>query len=334
MPCKYKGKGNDVPPLRIRTDGNFMRYKISDDILLFCEDNMVTMGRMRDGMVDVILTSPFYSTNKKAGNSRTLLNTRVKINQYDYVRYDVFVDNMTDGEYMDYTAKLFMEFDRILSKNGCILYNMSYGAENPDLMVKAVNRIITATPFTMADIIAWKKSTAMPNSCSSNRLTRVVEYIFVLCRKDELKTFKSNKKITSYRKTGQPAYENINNFVEARNNDGPCPFNKATYSTDLCRRLLEIYAPAGCTVYDPFSGSGTTLLQCAKMGLRCIGSEISENQCGFAKDRILKEMCWGDSGDGSPDDGDVFGAHGGENTIVGYNIGGVIRAVNERASAV
>lgn len=258
--------------------------------VIYNEDCFKTMGDMPIGQVDVVLTSPFYNTNKKAGKTRTLKNTSVKDGQYDYVRYDTHVDNMTDDEYTDYTVKLFTEFDRILKANGSVLYNISYGAENTEGMFKAINGIITRTDFTIADVICWKKSNALPNSCSSNRLTRIWEFVFVFCRKNEMKTFKCNKKITSYRKTGQAAYENVYNFIEAKNNDGTCPYNKATYSTDLCEQLLSLYAPANSVVYDPFMGSGTTAVACKKMGLQYVGSEISENQCKWAETR-LNDVC-------------------------------------------
>ena len=74
---------------------------------IYNEDCFVTMSELPPKCVDVVLTSPFYNTNKKAGNSRTLNNTSVKDNQYNYVRYDTHVDNMTDEEYCDFTTKLF-----------------------------------------------------------------------------------------------------------------------------------------------------------------------------------------------------------------------------------
>lgn len=259
-------------------------------IKLFNEDCRVVMESVSGGQFDVILTSPFYNTNKKAGKTRTLNNTSVKKGQYDYVRYDVHVDNMTDEEYADYTVDLFNYFGWCLKSNGSVLYNISYGAENTECMFKAINAIITRTDFTIADVITWKKKTALPNSCSSNRLTRITEFVFVFCRKDELKTFYCNKRVTSLRKTGQKAYENITNFIEAKNNDGACPYNKATYSSELCEKLLAIYAPPGGTVYDPFMGSGTTAIACKRMGLNCYGSEISANQVRFSVDRIKNEF--------------------------------------------
>lgn len=253
---------------------------------IYNEDCFATMNDMPVGQCHVVLTSPFYNTNKKAGTNRTLGNTSVKDGQYDYVRYDTHVDCMNDEEYCDFTERLFLEFDRILNMNGVILYNINYGSENTEGMFLALNSILTKTPFTLADVIVWKKRTALPNSCSPNKLTRIWEFVFVLCRKSETKTFYCNKKISSYRKTGQAAYENIFNFIEAKNNDGACPYNKATYSSELCEKLLKLYCPPDGIVYDPFMGSGTTAVACKRMGLTYIGSEISKNQCEWAEKRL------------------------------------------------
>ena len=259
-------------------------------ITIYNENCMETMRKMQPNSVDVVLTSPFYNTNKKAGKNRTLQNTSVAQGQYDYVRYDTHVDNMSDVEYCDFTVDLFHGFDKVLKENGSILYNINYGAENTDGMFLAVNDIITRTPFTIADVIVWKKSTALPNSCSPNRLTRIWEFVFIFCRKSEMKTFKCNKAVKSYRKTGQAAYENLYNFIEAKNNDESCPYNKATYSSELCVKLLEIYAVGDrVTVYDPFMGSGTTAVACLRLGHNCIGSELSQNQCEWANNRIRQE---------------------------------------------
>lgn len=212
---------------------------------IYNEDCFVTMSYIPDKSIDTIMTSPFYNTNKKAGKSRTLQNTSVKDGQYNYVRYDSFVDTMTNDEYCDFTVRLFKKFDRILNKNSVVIYNISYGSENTDGMFRAVNDIITKTNFTIADVIGWKKSNALPNSCSPNKLTRIFEFVFIFARKNEMKTFHCNKKVASIRSTGQKMYENIFNFVEAKNNDGSCPFNKATYSSELCEKLLGVYAPTG-----------------------------------------------------------------------------------------
>ena len=94
-------------------------------IEIYNEDCFETMARMDTRSVDVILTSPFYNTNKKAGKSRTLENTFVKDGKYNYVRYDMHVDNMTNDEYCAYTVNLFANFDKVLQMGGafCITFH-------------------------------------------------------------------------------------------------------------------------------------------------------------------------------------------------------------------
>ena len=68
------------------------------------------MDRFDNSTIDIILTSPFYNTNKKAGSNKTLDNTSAKNGQYNYIRYDTHIDNMTNDEYCDFTKKLFNTF--------------------------------------------------------------------------------------------------------------------------------------------------------------------------------------------------------------------------------
>lgn len=257
-----------------------------NSIIIYNEDCFITMEKLENKSIDIILTSPFYNTNKKAGK-KTINECTNTSGDFNYVRYDVHIDNMDNNEYCLFTAKLFNKFDDILKNNGVILYNICYGSENTSGMFEAINTIIVNTPFTIADVIVWKKKCAMPNNCSSNKLTRIWEFVFIICRKDEIKTFHCNKKVIGCRNTGQKSYENIFNFIEAKNNDGSCPYNKSTFSSELCEKLLKIYAPNACVVYDPFMGTGTTGIGCKRLGFRCYGSELSKAQCEWAQKRIL-----------------------------------------------
>ena len=210
---------------------------------IYNEDCLITINNMikNNIKVDNIITSPFYNTcrGSKYHNSEHARETHQG-------RYDIHLDNMTDEEYIEFTLKLFDGYDKILKKDGCILYNISYGSENTHLMWLVIADIIKNTNFTVADDIIWKKKSALPNNVSKNKLTRIVEHVFVFCRKNEFKTFNANKNVTSVRSTGQKMYENIFNFIEAKNNDGSNKLNKATFSTDLILKLLNIYVKKRC----------------------------------------------------------------------------------------
>lgn len=251
------------------------------------EDCFDTMLRLKDAgkKVEIILTSPPYAT------SRSNVRTQKAIDTYNS-RYDICLDNMDEEQYVDWTIGLFHMFDEILEENGAILYNISYGSENPNAMWRVPGAIIENTNFMIADCIVWKKKNALPNNVSHNKLTRITEFVYVICRKNEFKTFNANKKISKVGKNGQKYYENIFNFIEAPNNDGPCNLNKATYSSDLCLWLLNIYAKEDSVVYDPFMGTGTTGIACQRFNPKdtmvCIGSELSEKQVEYSKNRLRK----------------------------------------------
>lgn len=242
---------------------------------IYIEDCFVTMNRMIEERlkVDNIITSPFYNT----GRGSKCHKTQKSRDNYEG-RYDIHLDNMNDDEYINFTLKLFNKFDKILKENGCILYNINYGSENTHLMWLVIAEIIKNTNFTISDDIIWKKKSALPNNTSPNKLTRIVEHVFVFCRKSEFKTFNTNKEVKSIRKTGQKMYANYFNFIEAKNNDRPSKLNKATYSTELIMKLMDIYCRNDSLIYDPFSGTCTTQNACVIRGLNYIGSEISENQ--------------------------------------------------------
>ena len=245
-----------------------------------------TIKGMKDSnfKVDIVLTSPPYNTARTS-------QTQKSIDTYNN-RYDIHLDNMTDEQYCDWTVDLFNKLDEVLAENGCILYNLSYGSESPNTMWLALGDLLRKTNFMIADCIIWKKSSTLPKNVSYNKLTRITEFVFVICRKNEFKTFKANKKVTKTSRTGQKYYENVFNFIEAKNNDGACALNKATYSSDLCLHLLNIYATDNMVVYDPFMGTGTTGIACerfcAEKTMTCIGSELSEKQVEFSKNRLAE----------------------------------------------
>ena len=237
---------------------------------IYNEDCLLTMKRL-EGKVNAVITSPPYNIIRPNVEGRG---------------YDVYKDNKTNDEYIDWTLDIFKGYNSILKPNGVVLYNMSYGTENTVLMSLVIADLIRKSDFTLADIIVWKKQMATPNAMSSNKLTRIVEYVYVFCRKSEFDTFQCNKSVSSVRDTGQPNYENVFNFITAKNNDNSTHLNKATYSTELVRKLLLLYTKEGDLVYDSFMGTGTTANACIIEKRDYIGSELSEEQCKYAEKRL------------------------------------------------
>lgn len=237
--------------------------------------------------IDCVLTSPPYNTGRPCNSQAAL--------KHHWGRYDIYMDQKTQDEYILWTVQLFNLFDKILIENGTVLYNISYGSDSSDstnkdqigLLWFLLPQIIKNTPFMIADKIVWKKKCALPNNSSPNKLTRIVQDVFVFCRKNQYLTFNTNKQSSKPSKTGQKFYQNVFNFIQARNNDGSCDLNKATYSSQLCQKLLNIYCKKGDLILDPFNGTGTTAIACRNLQMNYIGVQLSQAQCQYSKNRII-----------------------------------------------
>lgn len=231
-----------------------------------------------NNQIDIILTSPPYNTS----NKRRIWQVNQK------THYDIdSVDKMTDEQYKNWLVQVFELCSLKLKDDGCILINLSYSAQKPFLMYELILKIVQETILTLVDTIIWEKNSALPNNMNSNRLTRICEFVFVLCKKGHEKTFKTNKQVVSIDRKGVKKYNSIKNIFKAKNNDGNNPLNKATFSTEFVVSLLNIYSyDKENIVLDPFMGTGTTACGCIAKGINYIGIELSNAQCEFAQKRI------------------------------------------------
>lgn len=194
-----------------------------------------------------------------------------------------------DQKYIDWSVNLFKSFDNVLKENSCVLYNLNYSKDPMDLF-SLITIIVNNTNFTVIDNIVWKKDIPTLNNRSKNRLNRTTEYIFVFCRKDEVKSFNTNKSVASYSdKLNRPtSYSEIDDFIQTKNYDEFNQLNKYSLSVNLIVELLERYGIKDGLVYDPFMGLGTTAKGAIKFGMEYVGSEIDVKQVEFTNSELHK----------------------------------------------
>lgn len=65
----------------------------------------------------------------------------------------------------------------------------------------------------------------------------------------------------------------------------PAPFPRT-----LPHRCIKLFSYVNDLIFDPFCGSGTTLIEAYLHNRRSIGLEIDETYCRLAKERIIKEI--------------------------------------------
>ena len=242
--------------------------------MIYNENCKNTLSRIEDNFIDGIITSPPYNINTE--RSDCYYN-----NGYSEL------DGLSEEDYLEVRCEEFKEFSRVIKEDGVICYNISYAKENPILPTLLVSKIHNETDFTLADIICWKKKTAIPFQTSPTKLSRITELIYIFVKKDYLHSFKTNKEVSKInKKTGQKFYKNYVNYIEAKNNDGYKCNLKASFSQELVDSLIKIYFPEGSIIYDPFMGIGTTALSCIKNKCSYIGSEIVEETYNISLKRI------------------------------------------------
>jgi DNA modification methylase len=237
---------------------------------IFNEDNLSTMMRIPDKTISGIITSPPYN-----------ITTKRKDIYYNNGYSDN--DNLTEEQYLEVRTNEFKEFSRIMNDKGVICYNISYHNENPILPTLLISKIHQDTDLTIADIITWKKSNAIPFQTSPTKLSRLCELVYVIVKKEHLHDFITNKEISTINeKTKQKFYKNYVNIIEAKNNDGIKCKLKAAYSEDFVEKLMNIYFPEESLIYDPFIGIGTTARACKKNNRNYLGSELDKEHYDIA----------------------------------------------------
>ena len=65
----------------------------------------------------------------------------------------------------------------------------------------------------------------------------------------------------------------------------------AMFPEELVERILKLFTYKNDIVYDPFSVAGTTCTVCERLDRKYIGTDISEQYCKTAIERIEYEKC-------------------------------------------
>ena len=168
--------------------------------------------------------------------------------------------------------------------------------------------------YLRSDII-WHKPNPMPEAVV-DRCTKAHEYIFLLSKNE--KYFYDNTAIKE--KTSVDRTKELGRAVRKRNHGGRTdgytvasgtvgdgisrnkrsvwtvttkPFRGAhfaTYPKDLIEPCVLAGCPVGGTVFDPFTGSGTTAIVAMNHGRNFIGTELNPEYIKIAESRIANEV--------------------------------------------
>ena len=175
---------------------------------IYNEDCLITLSRLEDNSIDLIITSPPYNKNAHAsasGGGDVWQNLRGR-----QIPYDVYNDNMPQEEYEQWQRNIIRECVRVLKPNGSLFYN------HKDIIVDGL--IIPPKwvyDFKIHQQIIWKRN-GTP-ALDPHYFYPITEYLYWIV-KDEKKVFFDRSKAAFKNNVWEISFET--------NTNHPAPFPK------------------------------------------------------------------------------------------------------------
>ena len=215
---------------------------------------------MNGEKVDMVFTSPPYNGETQVGFKQNKKGGMKTTNLY----LDNQTDDKTSSEYIQFNRDIFERIKEIASGEMVILYNINYNRNSPDLFLDVIGE--GRDLFNLVETIVWEKSMAI--SLAGDNLTRIVEFIFVLYNGEDKP--KINKTHTN---------ECIKNLWKISNVGANNEIHKACFPVSLAEEGIRVYGKQNGILYEPFLGSGSTLIAAEKTNRKCYGMELDPKYC-------------------------------------------------------
>jgi len=218
---------------------------------LMCGDSTMIddVEKLMNGeKADMVFTSPPYNANTKACSD--IFNGKKSKKLYA----EGYSDNLESNQYLDFTKTVLENCFSVTE--GFIFWNVSYNANSRFEYIKQIEDRIEF----LIEQICWKKTSSIPFKGS---LMRDWEPIYLFS--------------TSGKSLGLK--EVVSNHWVVSNQNSQQENHKACFPVDLPRKGISIVKKTTGIVFEPFCGSGTTLIASENEERRCFGMELDEKYC-------------------------------------------------------
>lgn len=226
---------------------------------LMCGDSTdkTTVELLMDGnKADICITSPPYGAGDNAHLRKKL---SVGYSGRDgKTFYNQYKDNKSDWPLL---MKSFFDVAQCFSLSQFVNV-MMIGDNKKPLIEWLYNNL-----QFLVDIICWNKHTCPPQ-IHENVLNNGYEFVFVFdnengTRKIRFGDFRGSK----------------SNFIETKKQQNEyADIHKAVFGTEFVKTILDINGKAQ-SVYEPFGGTGTTMIVCEQLNRTCYMMELDPKYC-------------------------------------------------------
>jgi modification methylase len=273
-------------PPRLSDDSRVTPPVVRDEIWVGDARHPDRDGRIADGSVALVVTSPPYFAGKEYEAVLGVGHVPADYAAYLGMLHDVFR----------------CCFDK-LEPGGRIAVNVANLGRKPyRSLSRDVIDILERLGFLMRGEIIWQKGHAAGGSCAwgtyqrpANPVLRDITERVVVASKGR---FDRALTADDRQKAGLPAMATVtkDEFVDATLDLWDIPSESASrvghpapFPVELPRRLIELYTYRGDLVYDPFMGSGSTAVAALRTGRHFVGFDTDEGYVARARARLAEE---------------------------------------------
>jgi DNA modification methylase len=241
---------------------------------LLCGDSTDSdqVAKLMNGQkIDLVFTSPPYNSGDVAmrgGGKFAFGKTGAK------TLYENFKDDKTPEEYFDFCINILNNISLYVNELHSIFWNVSYNANSRDNYGKIVFSDIN--PFSVKETIIWNKGVAIPIT-SEGILSRNSEFVFLMS--------KGQKYLTNQKIGENSVYWNTWNISSSGSQKNE---HKACFPIELPFKAIEDFSKLDSLIYEPFMGSGTTMVASHQLKRKCYGIELDPKYCQVIVDRMKK----------------------------------------------
>jgi len=188
--------------------------------------------------------------------------------------YENYTDNLKSEEFINLHLNAIYALKPFLK--GFIFWNISYNKNARWEFLEILYKIVKETGLRFLELIIWDKGHGLPIT-SNEGLTRSVEEILLVGDDDSIQR---DLEIFVLGTTEKKAYFNkktqkgITNYWKIGTNNSQIENLKACFPVALPRKGIELMTQRGDNVYDPFGGSGSTLIAAEELNRKCYMMEL------------------------------------------------------------
>lgn len=233
---------------------------------IYNENCLDTLKRIPDDTIDIVITSPPYNMRLRIRGGKYCSR---EIAEGFSTKYHNFEDNMPIDKYYDFHLNVLKE---LLRTSKIIFYNISIVTGSK----RAFFKIIGDLSDYLKDIIVWDKGYGQP-AMAQRVLNRRTELILIFDKENAIS--RQFSKANFNRGT-------LEDLWLIKRGKKVAKSHSAVFPEELVKTILENFSNENDLVYDPFIGVGTTAVVAKSMNRIFIGSEISEEYCKIANERL------------------------------------------------